>query len=69
MQIQVYTQKDRMKYENVDAGIKNIHGKVRTHWHEYYEIEIVLEGGGTYVVDGKGYDLKKGDLFLMTPAS
>jgi len=69
MQIQVYTQKDRMKYENIDAGIKNIQGKVRTHWHEYYEIELILEGGGTYVVDGKGYDLKKGDLFLMTPAS
>ena len=69
LQIQMYTQKDRMKYENIDASIKDMFGKVRTHWHDYYEIELVLEGSGTYVVDGEGYDMKRGDLFFLTPAS
>lgn len=69
MQIQMYTQKEKMKYENIDAGVKDIRGKVHTHWHDFYEIELILRGSGSYVVDGKGFEIKKGDLFFMTPAS
>jgi AraC-like DNA-binding protein len=37
------------------------------HWHEFYEIEIILSGEGTYTVDGVEYPIKKGMLFFMSP--
>lgn len=48
---------------------KQFHGDFRMHSHEYYEIEFIISGTGTYTVDGKTYDVKPGMLFFMTPAN
>lgn len=53
----------------INASIKNINGIVTMHSHEYYEIEIVLSGSGTYHVDGVDYEMKRGSLFALSPVS
>lgn len=37
------------------------------HWHNYFEIELVLSGYATHVYNGYEYSIEKGDLYLLTP--
>jgi AraC-like DNA-binding protein len=52
--------------QQVSASEKLI-GSIAAHWHDFYEIEFFLSGGGTYTVNGTGYPVKKGSLFCMSP--
>ena len=40
-----------------------------THWHEFYEIELILSGSGSYVIDGVERKIEKNMLFFMTPVN
>jgi AraC-like DNA-binding protein/mannose-6-phosphate isomerase-like protein (cupin superfamily) len=37
------------------------------HWHDFYEVALVLSGTGTHVVNGREHLLQPGALFLLTP--
>lgn len=37
------------------------------HWHNYFEIEIVIGGVGKHVLNGTEYIISKGDAYLLTP--
>ena len=37
------------------------------HWHDYFEIEVVLRGTGTHFYNGTAYTLEEGDIYLLTP--
>ena len=37
------------------------------HTHDYFEIEIVAEGEGIHILNGKSYELKRGSFYLVTP--
>lgn len=37
------------------------------HWHNYFEIEIIMKGTGMYIFNGTAYPIVKGDAFLLTP--
>lgn len=37
------------------------------HWHDCFEIEFVIEGSCTEVLNGVGRDVKRGDITLITP--
>ncbi|MFC5404111.1 AraC family transcriptional regulator [Cohnella soli] len=41
---------------------------VSVHWHEFFEIALVTSGAGTHIFNGKAKPLKRGSLFLLTPA-
>ena len=58
-----------IKNNSVDVSIKDITGAVTSHCHEFYEIEVILEGGGTYSIDGVDYPIETGRLFFMSPSS
>ena len=51
----------------ITVSEKRIHGDYKTHWHEFYEIEYIIEGTGDYVIDGENHPIEPGMLFLMTP--
>lgn len=36
------------------------------HWHDYYEMEFIIEGSGTHIVNDKQYELKRGDVYIIT---
>ena len=38
------------------------------HWHSYYELELVVCGEGTHIVNGIKYHYRKGDVFLLMPS-
>ena len=40
-----------------------------THWHEFYEIELIISGEGTYIIDGVERNIEKNMLFFMTPVN
>ena len=58
-----------IKNDSVDVSIKDIEGPVAIHWHEFYEIELILSGGGIYHIDGIDYPINRGALFVMSPSS
>lgn len=37
------------------------------HWHEFYEMEIILGGEGVHFLNGREYILKKGAVYFLTP--
>jgi len=55
--------------EYIDVAIKNIVGPVKVHWHEFYEIELILDGSGTYSIDDIDYPIQAGSMFIMSPIS
>jgi YesN/AraC family two-component response regulator len=58
-----------IKNNSIDISVKEISGNVSVHWHEFYEIELILSGDGTYSIDGTEYPIKRGALFFMSPSS
>ena len=46
---------------------KYIEGYFAPHWHEFFEIEFILEGGGNYSIDGNSYAIEENMLFFMSP--
>lgn len=38
------------------------------HWHDCCEMELVLSGSGTHIINGHSYPLQPGDLYLLMPA-
>jgi len=45
-----------------------VYAPVAIHWHEFYEMHLVLAGEGTHVLNGAVYPLARGSFFLLTPA-
>lgn len=37
------------------------------HFHSYFELEIVLDGSATQILNGSSYELSRGDVYLITP--
>lgn len=50
----------------INVSRRNIE-KVMTHWHDFYEIELFLDGCGKSSVNGQEYDIVPGTLFFLTP--
>lgn len=46
---------------------KHISTDYPLHWHNYFEIEIIIDGTGSYVFNGTAYSISKGDAYLLTP--
>jgi len=36
------------------------------HWHNCYEMELVIDGHGTHIINGKKYPMHVGDFYLLT---
>ena len=58
-----------IKNDFVDISRKCLTGNVEEHWHEFYELELIVRGGGTYTIDGIAYPIRCGNLFLLSPSS
>lgn len=69
MIIERYTTQQFIQNGDVSVSQKQLSGHYKTHWHEYYEAELILDGSGSYEIDGQSYPLRRGALFLMTPVN
>lgn len=45
-----------------------IEHRVRTHWHEFFEMAFVRSGAGTHILNGNPIPISRGHSFLLTPA-
>jgi YesN/AraC family two-component response regulator len=45
-----------------------IQGHLELHWHEFYELSFIISGEGIHVLNGISQSMKRGHLFLLTPA-
>ncbi len=62
---------DKNEYIGVNKHIRVLHRNTASfplHGHDYFEIEIVLDGLGKSVLNGHEYQLKRGSVCMLTPA-
>lgn len=52
---------------SISASRKWIGGNCSAHWHEFYEMEYIISGNGTYTINGQPFPIKSGMLYFMTP--
>lgn len=52
---------------DIVASTKHITGNCSAHFHEFCEIEYVLDGSGCCTLNGQTFEMKRGMLFFMTP--
>lgn len=45
-----------------------IDNQIDVHWHEFFEMALVIKGKGTHILNGIQMPLTRGHIFLMTPA-
>lgn len=53
----------------IQASFRQINRNWQLHRHQYYELEIFLSGEGKYCIDNESYQIRRGELFLMSPTS
>ena len=53
--------------ENV-VDLSTPHYTQSVHWHDFFELEMVLSGSATHLLNGKSYRIQPGSLYLLTPA-
>lgn len=62
-----YSKESNISNGIISASRKWIDGSNETHWHEFYEIEYVISGQGTYCINGRIFPMESGMLYFMTP--
>lgn len=53
---------------NITAHKKCFSGNTGVHFHEFFEIEIILGGDGACMLNGTENQLKRGNAYILTPA-
>ena len=55
--------------EDLDVKVtKRCIRAVKSHWHDFYEMELILDGDTKTEINGKVYDLPQGSMALVTPS-
>ena len=65
--MEVFTRSFHIPVGSINASEKETHGLTVPHAHEFFELELFLEGEGENVINGVSYPLAPATLFLLTP--
>lgn len=57
---------DAIRHVSVER--RCFHGESRVHFHEFFEIELILGGSGRQMLNGVEYELQRGSVYLLSPA-
>ncbi len=62
---------DSLKYNvsdnTVNVSKKTINYNHSLHWHDFFEIELIMGGHGKHTLNGKSTDISASSVFLLTP--
>ncbi len=47
---------------------QTLHQPATLHWHDFYELSLIIGGEGTHVLNGTTHRVSAGSIFLLTPA-
>lgn len=53
----------------VEARRKTFDYDFPMHWHDFFEIEFFISGGGNYIINNSSYPIKPGMVFFTNPSS
>ena len=59
--------RDQIPNDFIAASIKHIELQTPVHMHEFFEIEYIISGSGTCVIDGREYEFSEGCIFFLSP--
>ena len=61
----------RPDHEFKRGGLEIRHDSFRDgtnlHWHDYFEMEVITQGNGSYYINGMKFPLRRGSVYLVTP--
>lgn len=52
---------------NLTVETHTVEGEHPLHWHNYFEIEIILSGRGKYIINDIEYDISSNKVFFLNP--
>ena len=58
---------DAVKAGHISAEERDVNDEYPIHWHNYFEIELILDGGGTHTLNGTEHPISKGSAYILTP--
>lgn len=61
------SQTEFVNNEHFDAYFRNISDVFKLHWHDYFEIELILGGNGVQIMNGREVQLRPGTVTLLRP--
>ncbi len=65
----LYKRNEHIQNGIINASQKKLYGPRLAHGHDFFEIEYIIDGYGTYIIDGTEYPVQRNMLFFMSPAS
>lgn len=66
--MRIFNKDDYINNQIISSSQKKFCGSMAPHGHDFFELEFIVDGHGTYIIDGKEYEIKKNTLFFMSPA-
>lgn len=43
------------------------HRSLWPHWHTFFELEFILSGNGTQIINGNSYEMRRGEIHVLRP--
>lgn len=59
-------------FQSVDEGVRGFvynDYSISPHEHEFFEINVILSGSGTHVIEDRAFTARKGNVFLIPPGT
>ena len=54
-------------HRDIYVSTRRVSDRYLLHCHDFFEVEIILEGNGTHILNGKEYAIGAGDAYLVKP--
>ena len=55
--------------ETISIGMRSISTYQPFHWHDFYELEYIVKGSGTFILNGITIEMRPGMVFFSPPAT
>lgn len=67
--MRILKKEEWIKNSIISASKKRFVGDVDYHGHDFFELEFIVDGNGSYEIDGREYKIQKNSVFLMNPSN
>ena len=67
--MRIFKTENYIKNDIISASFKEVKKGGSYHGHEFWEIEFIVDGSGSYEIDGAVYPMKKNTLFITNPSN
>ena len=61
-------QSSKVQIQRIKLDLSSPRYTQTVHWHDFFELELVLSGQAIHLLNGKSYPIQTGSMYLLTPA-